>query len=721
MEPRTKRWAGRTGLLLIVALSLTMGPVPAHASIGRAGAARHGAGAHGAGGHGALFGARPPQHQTAPDGIDGCNGWTRDTSPSPRTVNFLYGVDADSSVDAWAVGTAAMNGQNFTLAEHWNGTSWSQASSPNPSENDQLLGVTAISGGDVWAVGYQYASATPNDTATLAEHFNGSSWSAVSTPNPSAGSRLVAVTATSRTDVWAAGYSYDPSTGRQRTLTEHFDGSAWSVVPSPSPATQSVLSGISAVSSNDVTAVGAIAEPGVSAAQPFAMHWDGFAWTAMQIPSPTAYASLSGVSTIASNDAWAVGTEVGDDGSMKGFSEHFDGSAWTVVPSDDGSYTQLFAVSAAGSNDIWAAGFHASGSTMAPLVQHWNGTAWVTQDVSGASNYNLLWGVTTLASGRIWAVGTVEANDGLSATTLIESFESIQTCGADLSVWVTDSPDPVTADSNLTLTVSVYNAGPRPATGVVEYTSGNYPAIFVSATPSQGSCPSPGECDLGTIQPYATARVTYVMTPIQPGTATTTASAYASGGPPDPNEANDTGVQLTTVRAQPNTTYVLVGDRGFSPSTVDIKYGRTVQWNIMAFGVQHSADDNTGLNLFASGLRNTPGFNRYTFFGAGTYDVIDAGTGRTSTVNVKMSAKRNGNRYRVAWAALNPPGNLAFNVEIKRPGARDYVDYFDSPTRRRNFDFTPDGGPGTYSFRATLLDTVTGASTMPSRPVSFKI
>jgi hypothetical protein len=66
----------------------------------------------------------------APDLIEQWNGtaWTAKTGANPTPSDTLDGVYADSTTDAWAVGS--MNSQTSSLIEHWNGTSWSVVSSP---------------------------------------------------------------------------------------------------------------------------------------------------------------------------------------------------------------------------------------------------------------------------------------------------------------------------------------------------------------------------------------------------------------------------------------------------------------------------------------------------------------------------------------------------------------------------------------------------------------
>jgi hypothetical protein len=63
-------------------------------------------------------------------------------------------VVAISADDVWAVGWTGGNSGPITLIEHWNGSTWSVVPSPNPSATDNhLWGVTALATNNVWAVG----------------------------------------------------------------------------------------------------------------------------------------------------------------------------------------------------------------------------------------------------------------------------------------------------------------------------------------------------------------------------------------------------------------------------------------------------------------------------------------------------------------------------------------------------------------------------------------
>jgi hypothetical protein len=117
----------------------------------------------------------------------------------------LYDVAATSSTDAWAVGLQNHGTGQSELVLRWNGTAWKVQLSPSPRGLSELHGVVATSATNAWAVGYRARTGGSPDQ-TLLEHWNGTSWKIVSSPNPRAGlDRLLAVDAASPHDVWAVG------------------------------------------------------------------------------------------------------------------------------------------------------------------------------------------------------------------------------------------------------------------------------------------------------------------------------------------------------------------------------------------------------------------------------------------------------------------------------------------------------------------------------------
>ena len=267
------------------------------------------------------------------------------------------------------VGTGSGGGPFQTLAEHFNGTSWSVV--PTPALKDAALsGVAGAAGNDVWAVGDQAEGSSFN---TLIEHWDGTSWAVVPSPKLPRGSELTGVTAPAPDNAWAVG-----STGSS-AVVEHWDGSSWSVVSSPAFTGVFIESGaISADSATDVWAVGFKATSSTTEVN-VSLHWDGTSWT----QAPVSHFRFGGVGPVAAlspADVWAVGSGPGVP--TGGFSahptaviEHWNGTSWTVVPSPNPNpqgNNGLGAVAAVSASDVWAVGEQLLG----PFTEHWNGTSW---------------------------------------------------------------------------------------------------------------------------------------------------------------------------------------------------------------------------------------------------------------------------------------------------------------------------------------------------------
>ncbi|MEA2557932.1 MAG: hypothetical protein QOG88_1470, partial [Actinomycetota bacterium] len=107
----------------------------------------------------------------------------------PQDGQILRAVSSRWIQGAWAVGLVhdSTLGVDRTYLEHWNGDVWRHALSPNmtdrsmPTDN-ALYAVTGI-GHDVWAAGsYTTTSARSSDVYhPLAMHYDGHAWSIVPT------------------------------------------------------------------------------------------------------------------------------------------------------------------------------------------------------------------------------------------------------------------------------------------------------------------------------------------------------------------------------------------------------------------------------------------------------------------------------------------------------------------------------------------------------------
>jgi len=294
-------------------------------------------------------------------------GWKQVATPNPGNFDELNGVAVLSSCQAWAVG----NYSGGTLIESWDGTAWTQQPSPSPgSAGNGLFAVAATSATDAWAVGDYSTTADPAHTQALIEHWDGTAWKQVPTPNPTANDALSGVAAISATDAWAVG-EYVTGAGI-RTLIEHWDGTAWKQVPSPSPGgtNGSTLSSVDATSATSAWAVGNYFSSG-TVDKTLIEHWNGTTWTRVPSPSPGGSngSALSGVDAASAASAWAVGSYSNMD---KTLILHWNGTTWSRVASPNPSpfSNELSGVAAASPADIWAVGIHSVELNFLTLALH---------------------------------------------------------------------------------------------------------------------------------------------------------------------------------------------------------------------------------------------------------------------------------------------------------------------------------------------------------------
>jgi hypothetical protein len=286
---------------------------------------------------------------------------------------------------------------------------WAQSCTPgfvitptlNGPQHNRLNGVRAFDVNDVWAVGFTNG----NNDQTLTEHWDGSSWTIVPSPNPEAVSQFSAVGGIATNDLWAVGSFYVvPGFNPSRTLTEHWDGFQWSIVPSPSLQGLDSLNAVAAVATDDVWAVGQDSLP-----NPLFMHWDGQTWTLVD-PPPDAGPQFA-VAALAPNDVWSAGS--GRSPNNASLFSHWDGASWTTIPNPPmPGYVTIRALSALAPNDIWAAGslfFELCDDTCfdseTVKVLHWDGQSWSVVSAPMAYNWARLLGIAAESSASVWSVG----------------------------------------------------------------------------------------------------------------------------------------------------------------------------------------------------------------------------------------------------------------------------------------------------------------------------
>lgn len=298
--------------------------------------------------------------------------------PPPGFTSVLNTVTALSKTDVWAVGVV----DNQGLALHFDGTSWSVVSTP--TDTKELWGVDAVSSQDVWAVGWG------GGNGALAIHWDGTVWSEVPTSDPGPyGGLLYDVAALAPDDVWAVGQANGPSEGESSTLTEHWNGTAWSIVPSPSPFSGSHFLRMSADSPSDVWAVG-LAEVD---------RWDGSAWNLVASVPDSWKRFFLDIAAFAPGDVWVTGYSLYPQ-TQPAFT-HWNGTAWEITKGPSiPEWGQMFGIGGPSTDRLWAVGKQSAGT----LMERWNGTSWrVVQTPTPPAELN---DVVVDSDGVGWAVGS---------------------------------------------------------------------------------------------------------------------------------------------------------------------------------------------------------------------------------------------------------------------------------------------------------------------------
>jgi hypothetical protein len=367
---------------------------------------------------------REPTSQTK--AAPSAGGWTVQKTQLLGTSDNSVGAIAGSSPkDIWAVGDflpdAKNSNQDATLsfAEHYNGSKWTAVRTPNAGPNfDSFYGLAA-SQGKAWAVG-ERLNAQYQDRA-LVEVWNGKAWSIANIPQPgSLRDMLFAASALSPSDVWVVG-DQEGADGVFHTLAEHWNGSIWTVVPAPDPGSSgNHLYAVDAVSADDVWAAGQ--QLGTFPDNGLVEHWDGHSWSVIPLPAATtASVMLDSIAATAADQVYVAG-EADSPAGGRPLIESYTGGVWQTasLPASAGSiWTNLWGVTVSGGT-AWAVGTYVDPKTdnnNTLILTGTNGVWTVDAGPEPGSGSNILGGVTTIG-GHLWAAGVYD--DGGSVLPLIE-------------------------------------------------------------------------------------------------------------------------------------------------------------------------------------------------------------------------------------------------------------------------------------------------------------
>lgn len=320
--------------------------------------------------------------------------WRIVPTPTPQFLGGgaeLTGVACSGPASCIAVGQAlvfdASGGRLDPLpfSETWDGSRWTVREMPTLRNTSAVLNsVACTSAADCIGVGSDGPTGSSTDF-TLAERWDGSAWSVLTTPPPPTpgGIALQRVSCPGPNRCMAVGYfGYNVGTGTSLTLAERWNGARWRITQTPAPSGSGTLAGVSCTRASVCTAVGEHARPvGSPVRVTLAESWNGLRWTAVRTPNPAGAgaAGLESVSCPGPDSCMATGSWTDRTGEY-GFTlaEQWDGTSWKRLgtPSPGSFADELHGVSCAGPAACMAVGDFIGTGDEFTLAEAWDGNGW---------------------------------------------------------------------------------------------------------------------------------------------------------------------------------------------------------------------------------------------------------------------------------------------------------------------------------------------------------
>jgi hypothetical protein len=327
----------------------------------------------------------------------------------------FQGMSCPAAQSCVAVGNSGTAGGNeATLAESWNGTSWTVQPTqvPEHAVYNELLAVSCTAPDACTAVGW--AGFLNGQSRALANRWDGTSWQLQTTPVPPPHTPLAeyaAVSCTGAAACTAAGAAWTRS-NLTTGLVAAWQGTSWQTQATPDPAgaaVQTILGGVSCPSASDCVAVGYFYTNAVVAV-PLAESWDGTSWQIQATPLPAGSGSLSTVSCTSASACTAVGSYLDSStGQTVTLAERWDGTSWQVQSTPnpaaamDGS--SLGSVSCSAPDACMAVGNYNNGAASVPFAETWDGTSWTVQTVPYPPKGGYVSGVSCTSPSDCVAIG----------------------------------------------------------------------------------------------------------------------------------------------------------------------------------------------------------------------------------------------------------------------------------------------------------------------------
>jgi hypothetical protein len=338
--------------------------------------------------------------------------WKPVVPPRIGHAYSLRDVAATSRFDVWAVGSFIdRSSREQALILRRGRSGWRDAGAVHSHfVGSRLTSVVALSGRNVWAAGFTNAHTQPMFWGTpLFEHWDGSRWTIVPSPRLGVAVRGVELNGLCRVPgrrrLWAVGTKIDQSGIPNGGLIEHWNGRRWAIVPAPGFAVVTALNACAAISPNDISIVG---QSGVVVGGTgLVLRWNGNTWQATtNLPGVTV---LDGITATRAGRLWVVGE---DDSLGPGKAAAFDwthAAGWTAVSPNFADPMAEYDV-AARRGEAWMVGGtpgqDMGGAPGSPTVARWTHTRGSWREALNTTLPGVLFGVAQVpGTTRLWAVG----------------------------------------------------------------------------------------------------------------------------------------------------------------------------------------------------------------------------------------------------------------------------------------------------------------------------
>lgn len=334
--------------------------------------------------------------------------WSTPTTPALPPSSGFFNLTCASTTWCFVVGAKYVSGNNLTLVEQWNGTTWTIATTPTPSGTGAYFNDVSCPTAMMCVAVGESQSVSTGKAHTFAAHWNGTSWSVVTTPTPSSTSvspNLVGVSCSSTSDCFAIS---------DMNLIEHWNGTGWAGVASPAHgALVDELSDVVCLSASSCSGVG-MAVPTSAAStlppQAAAEQWDGTSWKVQGVSQhQPAQSTLSAVACKLTV-CFAVGQYTEPGGKTAPLIERSSAAGWKIVagPRRAGTESMLSGVACPTTTACFAVGRTLNGKTLAMV---WRGKSWaIVKSANKASWPSRLTNIACVSARDCWAVGRYDGN-----------------------------------------------------------------------------------------------------------------------------------------------------------------------------------------------------------------------------------------------------------------------------------------------------------------------